>query len=92
MELRSGGDGTVWFYLAMAAWQMGDKRKARKWYDEAVRWMDQPDEDKFYRDPTRQTDEIRCLRAEAAELLAVKAPPAELLPPPKASDDRALNP
>jgi WD40 repeat protein len=68
MELRWGGDGTVWFYLAMAHWQLGEKEQARKWYDEAVRWMEQPD-------LRRQADDIPRLRAEAAELLLIKEPP-----------------
>src|SRR5262249_38530501 len=40
MELRQGGDSNDWFFLAMAHWQLGQKDKAREWYDRAVRWMD----------------------------------------------------
>ena len=29
MELGNGGDGTDWFFLAMAHWQLGDKPQAR---------------------------------------------------------------
>ena len=40
MELRKGGDSNDWFFLAMAHWQLGEKDKAREWYDRAVQWMD----------------------------------------------------
>jgi eukaryotic-like serine/threonine-protein kinase len=60
MELRNGGDSLDWFFLAMAHWQLGEKDKAREWYDRAVQWMDK----------NRPTDEeLRRFRAEAAELL-----------------------
>ena len=39
MELRDGGDGADWFFLAMAYWQLGQKEEARAWYDRAVSWM-----------------------------------------------------
>ncbi|MGI8981909.1 MAG: tetratricopeptide repeat protein [Pirellulaceae bacterium] len=35
-----GGDSGQWFPLAMAHWQLGEKEKAREWYDRAVEWMD----------------------------------------------------
>jgi hypothetical protein len=76
MELRFGGDGAAWLYLAMATWQKGDQEQARKWYDEAVLWMEQADVEQFLRDPKRQDDEMRRLRAEAAQLLGVKEKPA----------------
>jgi tetratricopeptide (TPR) repeat protein len=60
MELRKGGDGFDWFFLAMARWQLGDKKDARKWYDQAVQWMDknQP-----------KDEELGRFRAEAETLL-----------------------
>ena len=63
MQLRKGGDSNEWFFLAMAHWQLGEKDKAREWYDRAVQWMDknQPNNDELCR-----------FRAEAAELLGVK--------------------
>ena len=63
MELRKGGDSFDWFFLAMAHWQLGEKDKAREWYDRAVQWMDknQP-----------KNEELRRFRAEAAELLGLK--------------------
>jgi Tfp pilus assembly protein PilF len=63
MELRRGGDSHDWFYLAMAHWQLGEKDKAREWYDRAVQWMDN-------NQPTNE--ELRRFRVEAAELLGVK--------------------
>jgi hypothetical protein len=43
--------------------RLGEKDKAREWYDRAVQWMDknQP-----------KNDELRRFRAEAAELLELK--------------------
>ena len=40
MALRKGGDAYDWFFLAMAHWQLGEKGKAREWYNRAVQWMD----------------------------------------------------
>jgi eukaryotic-like serine/threonine-protein kinase len=62
MELREGGDSFDWFFLAMAHWQLGDKGQARKWYDQAVVWMEknQPNH-----------GELRRLRAEAGVLLRI---------------------
>ena len=61
-ELRNGGDSFDWFFLAMAHWQMGEKAEARKWYDQAVQWMDK----------NRPADEeLRRFRAEATEMLGV---------------------
>jgi serine/threonine protein kinase/tetratricopeptide (TPR) repeat protein len=63
MELSQGGDSLDWFFLAMAHWQLGEKDKARQWYDQAVEWMDknQP-----------KNEELRRFRAEAAELLELE--------------------
>ncbi len=62
-ELRKGGDGFNWFFLAMALWQLDSQEEARKWYDQAVVWMDknQP-----------KTEELRRFRAEAEELMGIK--------------------
>jgi tetratricopeptide (TPR) repeat protein len=62
MELRQGGDSFDWFFLAMAHWQLGEKDKAREWYDRAVQWMDknQPSNEELHR-----------FRTEAAELLGL---------------------
>jgi serine/threonine protein kinase/tetratricopeptide (TPR) repeat protein len=58
MELRKGGDSFEWFFLAMAHYRLGDKEKARHWYDRAILRM--------------TADPRLCgLRAEAASLLGV---------------------
>jgi tetratricopeptide (TPR) repeat protein len=36
MRMRSGGDSSDWFFLAMAYWQLGEKRKAHHWFDRAL--------------------------------------------------------
>src|SRR5262249_5451645 len=63
MELRKGGDSFDWFFLAMAHWQLGEKQKAHKWFDQAVQWMDknQPMNEVLHR-----------FRSEALELLDSK--------------------
>jgi tetratricopeptide (TPR) repeat protein len=63
MELRHGGDSFDWFFLALAHGQRGEQEQARKWYAEAVHWMEtnQPNH-----------EELRRFRTEAAELLGVK--------------------
>jgi tetratricopeptide (TPR) repeat protein len=62
MELRNGGDGNDWFFLAMARWQLGEMDRAREWYGRAVQWMDknQPND-----------EELRRFRAEARDLLGL---------------------
>jgi len=62
MDLRNGGNSFDWFFLSMAHWQLGNQDEARKWYDQAVLWMDknQPD-----------NEELRRFRAEASDLLSV---------------------
>jgi tetratricopeptide (TPR) repeat protein len=48
------------FFLAMAQWRLGNKAEARKWYDQAVQWMEknQP-----------KNEELVRFRAEAEKLL-----------------------
>ncbi len=48
----------------MAHWQLGNKVEAHKWYDQAVKWMEknQP-----------KAEELRRYRAEASEMLELKA-------------------
>ncbi len=66
MQLGQGGDSFDWFFLAMAHRQLGYKEQARKWYDQAVHWMEKNNP---------QDEELRRFRAEAAELLGVKDQP-----------------
>jgi tetratricopeptide (TPR) repeat protein len=63
MELRKGGDSFDWFFLAMARWQVGDKKESRKWYDQAVQWQEknQP-----------KNEELGRFRSEAESLLKIE--------------------
>jgi tetratricopeptide (TPR) repeat protein len=62
-ELGSAGHSFEWFLRAMVHYQLGDHDQARRWYDSAIKWMDN-------NLPTE--DELRRFRAEAAELLKIK--------------------
>jgi superkiller protein 3 len=57
--------GSNRFFLAMAHWQLGEKDKAREWYDRAVEWMDKNQPNLS----AEAAEELRRFRAEAAELL-----------------------
>jgi hypothetical protein len=67
MDLRRGGDGCDRFFLALAHGQLGQKGEARKWYDQAVTWMEKN---------ALLDEELTRFRAEAAGLLGIntKAP------------------
>jgi uncharacterized protein HemY len=67
-ELRTGGDGFDWFFLAMAHWQLGEKAEAQKWHAQAVQWMDKHNV---------QDEELRLFRAESAKLLGIVEQPPE---------------
>jgi serine/threonine protein kinase/Flp pilus assembly protein TadD len=67
MKFGSKDDPAVMLYLAMANWRLGRKSEARRWYDQAVGWMDQK--------KSRDGDQRR-LRAEAAALLGLPEPKA----------------
>jgi eukaryotic-like serine/threonine-protein kinase len=63
IELQSNsGDAGQWFFLAMAHWQLDEKDKARKFYDQGVQWMEKN---------KPEDEELRRFRAEAAELLGI---------------------
>ena len=62
IELRKGGDGSDWFLVAMCHEKLGDKEKARQWYDQAKHWMD--------KNPA-ENEELWPLRAEAGEVLKI---------------------
>jgi tetratricopeptide (TPR) repeat protein len=63
MEILAGGGTRHWFILAIAHWQVGNKAAARKWYDQAVKWIEENQPRK---------NQVRRYRAEAAEVLRVK--------------------
>ncbi|HEY3393267.1 MAG TPA: hypothetical protein VGK58_11210, partial [Lacipirellulaceae bacterium] len=50
------------FVLALAHWQLGHQQQARKWYVQAVEWMEKNNPDR---------EDLQHLRAEAAELLGI---------------------
>jgi tetratricopeptide (TPR) repeat protein len=63
LELRGGGDVNDWFFLAMAHQRLGRNDQARKWYDEAVDWIEKYEP---------HNTELGRLRAEAAGLLGIR--------------------
>jgi Flp pilus assembly protein TadD len=63
MEILAGGESRHWFILAMIHAQLGNKTEARKWYDQAVEWMEKNEP---------RHEQLRRYRAEAADLLGVK--------------------
>jgi tetratricopeptide (TPR) repeat protein/tRNA A-37 threonylcarbamoyl transferase component Bud32 len=63
MKLRKGGSPYEWYFLAMAHWKLGDKKKAVAWYDRAVQRM--------AKNP-HPNEILRGLHAEATALLGVK--------------------
>jgi uncharacterized protein HemY len=40
MKLAHGGEREDWLILAMTHWQLGDKPKARDWYDKSRVWLE----------------------------------------------------
>jgi tetratricopeptide (TPR) repeat protein len=65
-RLRDRGDSFDFFFLAMAHWQLRNEDEARKWYDQAVQWMEKNQ---------RPDDELPRFRAEAAALLGINDAP-----------------
>jgi serine/threonine protein kinase/TPR repeat protein len=64
IELRRDGVGARdWFVLAMINWQLGDKERARSWYDKAVQWM---------KDHESKDQELQQFQDEASKLLKVE--------------------
>jgi hypothetical protein len=61
------------FFVAMAHWQLGDKVKARQWFDNSVQSMEKELSEKKKWLP--EDAELKRLRAEAAELIRVEQKP-----------------
>jgi len=63
MDLRKGGDSLDWFFMAAVHAKLDNHEEARKWFDQAVQWMDskQPN-----------NDELRRFRDEVTKLLKVE--------------------
>jgi len=62
MGLSAGGDSFDWFFLALAHQRQGDQAAARKWLDQAVRWMDKH---------MPNNEELRRFRTEAEKAVGV---------------------
>lgn len=72
VEITKDGLGTEFFVCAIACWQMGDKEKARDWYQKGVWWLSQ-NRQRLLTNQTRWLD--RChFQMEAALLLGLPAP------------------
>jgi len=65
MDLKQGGNGYDWFFMAMVVWQRNDRVKALQWYDQAVRWLEKGQD---------YGAELQQLRVEAAQLLGRNQP------------------
>jgi uncharacterized protein HemY len=52
-----------WVFLAMAHWQMGDKDEARKYYDQATKWIEESNSGDIV---------LRHFQEEAAKLMGIK--------------------
>jgi tetratricopeptide (TPR) repeat protein len=63
IQLCKGGYSADFFFLAMAHWQLGEKDKARVWYDRALAWMGKN---------APQDEELKRFRAEATALLGME--------------------
>jgi serine/threonine protein kinase/tetratricopeptide (TPR) repeat protein len=69
MPLHKGGDSADWFLLAMIHWRLGDRDRARQWYDRADRWMADHHQEDWPR-----------FRAEAATLLGLPLFESRVIP------------
>jgi serine/threonine protein kinase len=74
MRLNQGGHCGDWFFVAMARWQRGEKKQARRWYARAVHDLERKTP------PGYDAGDLRRIRAEAAALLGepLPAPPKSL--------------
>ncbi len=72
MKRSEGGGGKDWLFLAMAHQKLGNKDEARKWYDQAVQWIEKPQEH-----PRPTEDETRRFLAEAREVLGMVQTPEQ---------------
>jgi serine/threonine protein kinase/WD40 repeat protein/Tfp pilus assembly protein PilF len=58
------------FFLAMIQWKQGQKGAARRSYQAAVRWLEEDAE--AWEVMRHHPEEVRCIRAEAAQLLGIQ--------------------
>ncbi len=73
-QLFDGGGPYEWFFQAMAHWQLGDRQKAREWYDRSARWM--KNNQKRLEGKPLTKEELQRFQAEAAKLLGIEASPS----------------
>jgi tetratricopeptide (TPR) repeat protein len=81
IELNKGGaladaraeTADLWLFLAMAHWQLGHREQARQWYDRAAQWIDKHRGELDRNNGTRLAADVCSIRAEAAELMGIKA-------------------
>jgi serine/threonine-protein kinase len=77
MQLRHGGDGFDWLFLAMASHRLGKADEAAMWLDKAVDWIAQMEQGGFA-DPRKAMQwqslrtEVAMIRREAEELVRPK--------------------
>ncbi|MBI1915655.1 MAG: tetratricopeptide repeat protein [Planctomycetes bacterium] len=77
LELKGQGNAWEYLLLAMIHWKLGEKDRAKDYYDQGVQWMSQ-------KNRNRHSYTLRQLRAEADEVLGIKEPPqSKRVPPPK---------
>ena len=71
-----GGNAWVWFFLAVAHWENGDRDEARRWYDRAAQNLEQC---RGHAD----VGEILQFQAEAKRVMGIGHTRSELGPPPR---------
>ena len=63
ISLTSGGNAYDWFFLAMTNWHLGEKEQARRWYDQALKSLN---------DTQPRPDDLERYHHEAASLLEIE--------------------
>jgi hypothetical protein len=66
-ELKGQGDCSDWFFLAMAHWGLGNRDRAREWFQKAVQFMEKNNLSELS-DP-----ELQRFRSEASAVLGIEA-------------------
>ena len=67
-ELVDGENGSMYFFLAMAHWQLGNKAAAANWYNKAMEWIENSNINWL----SDQGQMIYDIYLEAAELMGIK--------------------
>ena len=70
MELQKGGTAIDFFFLAMAHCKTDNEEEARRWYDQAIAWMEK-NRAALDRSPS-QAEEMGRFRSEAKEVLGIE--------------------